>query len=341
MSSATPQGQQQSLPLNSSDLEILKIWLLETSLSWVLCGINVPLVFAILYIILSQQKRRSKPQLILFALVALMFILTVGTAVLTTQWILVVIPEEGYNVPNIAEIEQESVDLKIVIAIFPRLNYVIGDGIVVWRAWILFPGNRLVKGILTVAMIASFVGTITDAGLNIAADRQGVISLEHMDLLAYNVPLLATNIIATSLIGYKAWFHHQDVRKNLSQCGNTVSQVQKILMLLVESAIIYCLLWVSYMIVGMLNDDQTVASQTFTAIMPGLATLYPIFIILLAALEKSKEDIKSANEMSLSQSIRFASAGAAASQAEESQGEGQIQEVSAGEEIQGVDVQEM
>ncbi|KAF5373026.1 hypothetical protein D9758_001545 [Tetrapyrgos nigripes] len=165
MSSTTLQGQQQSLPLSSSDLEILKEWMLQISVSWVLCGINVTLVLTILCaIFLSEQKRLSKPQLILFALVALMFIVTIGSAVLNTQFILLDMTTSGYNVPNIAEIEQQTVDLEIASLILDRLNYVIGDGIVIWRAWILFPGNRLVKAILTMAIIASFVGAGTDAG---------------------------------------------------------------------------------------------------------------------------------------------------------------------------------
>ncbi|KAF5342761.1 hypothetical protein D9758_017031 [Tetrapyrgos nigripes] len=206
MSSTTLQGQPQSLPLSSSDLYIIKTWMLQVSISWVLCGINVTLVLTILYAILSQPKPRSKPKLIIFALVALMLILTIGSEVLHTQYLLVNIPELGYNVPNIAEIEQQLMDLGITIAIFQRLDYAIGDVIVIWRAWILFPGNRVVKGILTMAFIASFVGAGTDAGFAITAVlHPGSPDHERRDILALIVPLLATNIIATGLIGYKAW----------------------------------------------------------------------------------------------------------------------------------------
>jgi hypothetical protein len=76
-------------------------------------------------------------------------------------------------------------------------------------------------------------------------------------------PLLITNMVATSFVGYKAWYaengdfrpklplilsprhHHRDIRKFLNQCGNQVSRVQKVLMLLIESGMIYCGLWVS------------------------------------------------------------------------------------------------
>jgi hypothetical protein len=46
-------------------------------------------------------------------------------------------------------------------------------------------------------------------------------------------------------------------------------------------------------------------------------TIYPAFIILMVFMEKSQEEMKMANEMSLSQSIRFASV-IAASQASRS-----------------------
>jgi hypothetical protein len=77
----------------------------------------------------------------------------------------------------------------------------------------------------------------------------------------------------------------------------------------------------------------SLAFQGFEIIMPHLAvsililsnssfteilrkTIYPVFIILIVSVEKSQEEMKSANEMSLSQSIRFARI--AASQASES-----------------------
>ncbi|KAF5334828.1 hypothetical protein D9758_018075 [Tetrapyrgos nigripes] len=134
MSSGTLEGQQPSLPIVSSDIEVLKIWLLQTAVSWLLCGINVPLVFIIIFIILSQRKRHLNAQLILFAFVVLMFLFTIGHVVVNTQFILVQLPNFSYTGPNVVKSDQQEMIFEIATAIFDRLNFVIGDGIVIWRA---------------------------------------------------------------------------------------------------------------------------------------------------------------------------------------------------------------
>ncbi|THU76602.1 hypothetical protein K435DRAFT_704503 [Dendrothele bispora CBS 962.96] len=57
------------------------------------------------------------------------------------------------------------------------------------------------------------------------------------------IPLIFTNLVATVLIGYKTWCHHRNIQNNLGNAGSS-SKVQKILLLLMESGIIYLILWV-------------------------------------------------------------------------------------------------
>ncbi|KAI0706674.1 hypothetical protein C8Q76DRAFT_629595, partial [Earliella scabrosa] len=61
--------------------------------------------------------------------------------------------------------------------------------------------------------------------------------------LAASVLSLVTNTAATTLIAYKAWSHRQLVRSHL-RVGNKRTRVEKVLALLVESGICYCILWV-------------------------------------------------------------------------------------------------
>lgn len=74
---------------------------------------------------------------------------------------------------------------------------------------------------------------------------------------------LATNIVATSLIGYKTWYivkfrtrswsslstwHNRTYRRFIRQNiigKNRKTSIQKILAILVESGILYCFVWVS------------------------------------------------------------------------------------------------
>ncbi|KAF5361266.1 hypothetical protein D9758_010311 [Tetrapyrgos nigripes] len=312
---------QQSYPLNSFDVYLLRSWLVEIAVPWLLYGINAMLLLFLSYILLSQQNHPTKPQLILLILVVFMLILSTACVTLETQFTLEQLPflSEGLTDAKFDYIVHKSAHIRIALGVLGRTNYIIGDGIVVWRAWIMFPYNQLVKNILILCMLASFVGTFADAGLAAASFQRLQLGSTTNDLIMA-IPLLVTNIIATGLNGYKAYLHNKDIREHLSQCDTHVTKAQKILLLLVESGMVYCGIWIATIcVLAAANEakvELTLAYLIFFTSLPFLSALYPILIILLVALERSKEDIRSMNEMSLSQSIRFASAQPAASQSE-------------------------
>ncbi|KAF5353602.1 hypothetical protein D9758_013777 [Tetrapyrgos nigripes] len=309
--------QPSSFPLSNSDLLVIKSWIFGTAIEWLILGVNATLALTIFFAILSQQTYRSGPQLLLLALVVSMLILATTDATLSLQFFLLQIRLLGYSVVNVAIFQQQVVDIRIAGNMVSRLNYVIGDGIVVWRAWVMFPRNLVVKGILLICFMGSLGGALADGGLAAAELLHGSTDLgNRVNILIMALPLLITNMAATGLIGYKAWLHGQDIKKTLKDCGNQVSRAQKILMLLFESGMIYCGVWITDTILSFSTKIGSIAFQTIATALPGLATLYPILIILLVALERSREEIRSRNDMSLSQSIRFASVQTAASQTE-------------------------
>lgn len=62
------------------------------------------------------------------------------------------------------------------------------------------------------------------------------------DIMAYiglGLSLLI-NVVATSSIGITAWRHRQSIMSNLGQSSRR-TQVEKILILLIESSLLYCL----------------------------------------------------------------------------------------------------
>ncbi|KAK7458105.1 hypothetical protein VKT23_010012 [Stygiomarasmius scandens] len=127
---------------------------------------------------------------------------------------------------------------------------------------------------------------------------------------------LVTNLLATSAIGYKAWFHRQRIKQNLL-LSSSPDQVQKILLLLIESGLIYSFFWAGYVVDGFLINGQntsyeiSLVAQTYGAVLPIISALYPALIILIAALEKFKWE--SSQSVTLSRSIHFAAVSAAAS----------------------------
>ncbi|KAF5336787.1 hypothetical protein D9758_017708 [Tetrapyrgos nigripes] len=306
-----------SLPLSNSDLATLKEWIFQIAIEWLIHGVNVTLALTVFCAILSQQKYPSRPQLVLLAVVVFMLIIATTYATLNVLFVLVQIPLNGYNVDNVAHVIQQVTDIDIALNMVERLNYVIGDGIVLWRAWILFPRDLVVKGVLLICFMGSLGGALADGGLVAVRFLHNPADPgKKRDTLVMALPLLITNMAATGLIAYKAWLHGRDIRKTLKDCGNQVSRAQKILMLLVESGMIYCGIWITYIIINFSTEASSTAFTIISSALPALAigTLYPILIILIVALEKSREAIRSRNDMSLSQSIRFASVETAASQ---------------------------
>lgn len=104
-------------------------------------------------------------------------------------------------------------------------QFLINDSIVVWRTWILFPQHRTVKSILAISLLACcgkseswallklhwvlmIAGTIFDAASGAVNVLRNVAApgAKSKEFLVLDLSLLFTNITATSLVAYKAWW---------------------------------------------------------------------------------------------------------------------------------------
>ncbi|THU87183.1 hypothetical protein K435DRAFT_804516 [Dendrothele bispora CBS 962.96] len=232
------------------------------------------------------------------------------------------VPTIGYNPPDSREVIPLGTGLVIGLNLIERLNYVIGDMVVVWRAWVLFPQRLAMKVTLSICLLGSFVGASLDMELIAKGIMKNVsYTGTKTNIMILAVPLIFTNLTATALIGYKAWHHFQSIQRNLVSTNRPPSKVLKILLLLIESGLLYLAFWIGYLVLG--QDSGTTANLTYLAIMPGLVAIYPILIILAVAHENNKPG--SVNDMSLSQSIQFASAQASKSEDHHSESGGESQ----------------
>jgi len=174
------------------------------------------------------------------------------------------------------------------------VNYIIADGIIVWRAWVLCSDQSRVVlmipvvmlAINTVAYLVTFAGRVIQF---VSKDPQKFLVTSLMANIAQVVPLtlsLFINIFATSIIAVKAWKY----RKLLMESGigiRTPSQAIKILALLVESGMIYILIGVT----SVVSVFALIRSGNF----PGLLILvgiqlvgiYPIVVVLLVEKNRS------------------------------------------------------
>ncbi|EIW51972.1 uncharacterized protein TRAVEDRAFT_85658, partial [Trametes versicolor FP-101664 SS1] len=122
-----------------------------------------------------------------------------------------------------------------------------GDAIVWWRACVIWSRNRAVIALAVGAVTASisnlyFTGTGV-AAPTIIATGPGLASWFSKYGVAASGLSLLSNIFTTTLIAYKAWEHRRIFKDNLDGLSVT-TQAQRILTLLAESGVAYCILWV-------------------------------------------------------------------------------------------------
>ncbi|KAE9388898.1 hypothetical protein BT96DRAFT_980895 [Gymnopus androsaceus JB14] len=193
-----------------------------------------------------------------------------------------------------------------------RVNYVLSDVIVVWRAWIIWGRNRIILAVLSLFLLGSIAAAGTDAGLSLSELFGKDVNLDNEDAtqtgeraLILSLPTLATNIFSMCLIVYKAWLHRRIIKVELDD-GDFVSRVVIVLSWLIESAVIYCLLWGIY-IIAFFSLFTRVGLDVMDTSMVQIAGIYPTVIIVLIALNKSGCERYSMYDVN---SICFASASA-------------------------------
>ncbi|PIL28294.1 hypothetical protein GSI_09582 [Ganoderma sinense ZZ0214-1] len=184
-----------------------------------------------------------------------------------------------------------------------EINWILGDAIVWWRACVIWRTKAVYC--IGPVLVACTLG-LPQFFLSALVSTTGLALLEVYNpfLEVFAIFSLATNVLATSLIAYKAWEHRRFVKKYFSQAG-TKSQVLKTLALLVESGSVYCALMI--FIIVYYTREKLVPSESpagdaglvFTKVggtyfvygcIGPLVAIYPTIIVFLIALKQSPID---------------------------------------------------
>ncbi|PIL28071.1 hypothetical protein GSI_09824 [Ganoderma sinense ZZ0214-1] len=197
--------------------------------------------------------------------------------------------------------------MRVEILLIPQV--VLGDAVVWWRVWVLWNKNRPVLASCCFVLFATLVFGALDTAVSCASglidDPLGKVSNRvaaggaffegnFFGLCAIAVSLFS-NSAATLLVGYKAWKHRLRAKKHFDGV-ESVSRTQRVLMLLVESGVAYCLLWA---LVLSSNASWVISSPGLSAwsnimlyfaegCIVALVGIYPTLIIVLVALDKSE-----------------------------------------------------
>ncbi|KAI1783405.1 hypothetical protein LXA43DRAFT_1132551, partial [Ganoderma leucocontextum] len=205
---------------------------------------------------------------------------------------------------DIAAFEHAIQQQSWMLTIAAGVNLVIGDATVWWRACVIWQ-NKVVNctGMLlvtlTLGMSQSFMFACSSSRhLTPPTFVASSECTKNAYAQASAVLSLATNVLATSLIGYKAWEHRQLMKRHFAGAG-TASRVLKALALLIESGCIYCALLIIVIIyqavpvapqAGPEVVFMTVAGDfTYGCFVP-IVAIYPTIIVVLVALKRSPID---------------------------------------------------
>ncbi|KAH9980363.1 hypothetical protein BGW80DRAFT_1556934 [Lactifluus volemus] len=180
----------------------------------------------------------------------------------------------------------------LAIAYLPMINYILSDGIVLWRAWILWD-RRVVLFILpflflVCMLVATIVGaTYVSDGIIIKSIR--VRHTGHAFTWIIWGLTVGTNLWATSFMFIRAWQHRRFLRSVLNE-ENTKSKAEKTLAFLVESGAIYLCIWVAYITIMACSINWGIFLNKSLVHLVGI---YPTAVVVIITMRLSAADILS------------------------------------------------
>ncbi|KAE9401342.1 hypothetical protein BT96DRAFT_918921 [Gymnopus androsaceus JB14] len=195
-----------------------------------------------MHIILQKENngwaRKAMIALLLtgFGMLVLNTCATIGFDMFLVKFGLVVSLPGGLIAQEMAS-DMKSIAIGIVTGWSENFLFVIADTAIVWRAWVLWTENRLIRWTLPIILLA-------DIGVNIAdaiIDTKSALSSEDISVpVAFDwlstALNLTVNTVATLLIAHRAWKHHQSIH---TISVNKRTPIEAILLLMVESGAIF------------------------------------------------------------------------------------------------------
>ncbi|KAJ6578669.1 hypothetical protein DFH09DRAFT_858162, partial [Mycena vulgaris] len=171
-------------------------------------------------------------------------------------------------------------------------NMVVGDSVVIWRAWVLYQRMLWVVSIPCIMLVMSFIFAVVDVTCLTGAgwSHQSALAgggpvCAHAELMSWAFSFV-TNASCTILIGYKACTRqHRRSTRALEIVGDKRRMsADKILSILVESGFVYCLFWLTQLILFFEVSRETpiiYVYEVFSGMGDQISGMYPTLIIVI------------------------------------------------------------
>ncbi|KAK0435272.1 hypothetical protein EV421DRAFT_1836296 [Armillaria borealis] len=170
------------------------------------------------------------------------------------------------------------------------VNIVLGDSIVIWRAWTLW--SRKTWVIFTSATLLAGTAAAAVGLVRAFATAPPGISVFNNDSLsswaiAFIASTLITNVWATSLVAYRTWSHNRIIREITGEClMDRFRRQNGVLALLIESGVFYSTTWFIAIIAFICGNNGV---YIVVDMLSQLTAIYPTLIITLVCLQTTLE----------------------------------------------------
>ncbi|THU93987.1 hypothetical protein K435DRAFT_860981 [Dendrothele bispora CBS 962.96] len=262
---------------------VLEEWVLVEAIEGIFYGMTTLMTFSACWLIMRRGLRNSLSRFLIVIALVIMFINSTTAIVVDLIFI-------SKRVQSLSDPEYDPtpvlIKCDVVEGVISRISYLLGDCIVVWRAWIFFDLSErryFFRGILAICILGTTICAIIDTVVSLKQVLQGNF---NQNSVIYVVPLLVTNFVATLFIAYKAWCYRRFIKATLGNTS-TSSKLGRILILLVESGAVYCAVWLEF-VLGVFGKTDPMTILFFDTILPHVASILPSIVIILTAVQKTQ-----------------------------------------------------
>ncbi|KAI0087954.1 hypothetical protein BDY19DRAFT_951212, partial [Irpex rosettiformis] len=188
-----------------------------------------------------------------------------------------------------ADILQRRGDPMVYVpTILEIINCYVADAIVFWRAWVLWGKTRrciIIPSFLWLASVVEGIGVMHA----LAVDAPGeAASLAATSIATWTVAFAATtclsNFWAVCMVGYRYYIYRKEV---VAVLGRRRANYRMLLVLIIESGLLYCVSWLLFIIVYMSGSRGMYIVFHLLAQLTGI---YPTMIIVLVCLRVTQQD---------------------------------------------------
>ncbi|KZV78960.1 hypothetical protein EXIGLDRAFT_783013 [Exidia glandulosa HHB12029] len=178
-------------------------------------------------------------------------------------------------------------------------NYVLTDGVVVWRAWVLcrHDSGRVLYvpcaflfltslSVVSTIVIRVILIVRTDHGL-VSPQLSRAIDITQVANLAFT---LLTNGSATGIISAKAWKYRKMMRRSIREAERNGTKVETIFALLVESGSIYCVSGITVLIATVVRLPHGTLGDIYTPVNVQIAGIYPTIVLVIVSMQLTMKE---------------------------------------------------